>query len=166
MRHYLVTIFLVLSMISLQLPVSAAETALDRAQLGETAAEVPADEGTDIESAEAAGATETDPEEAGAGETEETQDYDGDPEVSPEQEESLAEQEPSKTETDVIEEDATEGGSEAAGNEEEAAEVPAGDGDDEMPEAYEAEGTVVTEQKEAKDAASDRKSTLLLFRSR
>ena len=67
MRHYLVTIFLVLSMISLQVPVSAAETAPDSAQLGETAAEVPADEGTDIESAEADGDPETDPEEAGAG---------------------------------------------------------------------------------------------------
>ena len=105
MRHYLVTVFLILSMISLQIPVSAAEAAPDSAQLGETAAEVPADEGTDIESAEADGDPETDPEEAGAGETEETADYDEDLEGSREQEEILPEQEPSETEAEVIEED-------------------------------------------------------------
>ena len=160
MRHYLVTVFLILSMISLQIPVSAAEAAPDSAQLGETAAEVPADEGTDIESAEADGDPETDPEEAGAGETEETADYDEDLEGSREQEEILPEQEPSETEADVIEEDIPEEEMEASGDEEEiipddaAAEVPAGESGEEQPEVYEAEGAAVIGHNEAKEAAS------------
>ena len=180
MRHHLITVFLVLSMISMQTPamVSAAEAVPDDVRQEETVVEAPENEEAEIVTAETdegpeAGPEGTESEEAEEAEepeeAEETEDAEEaeeaeeaeDPDREPAQEAVLPAEETGITGTDAAEESLPDAESEAASEEKErvpgeaAAEEEAGGEKEEQAEIYDAEAVVVAEQREAKEAAAE-----------